>query len=141
MKKLAVVYWTGTGNTENMAKAIIEGANSVGTENDLYFSDDFNANMIDDYEVIAFGCPAMGNEELEDSFEDLFESCEDKLPNKKVALFGSYEWNNGEWMEEWTERTKNLGAILVTESLAVYDNPSGKDLERCRDFGIACANS
>lgn len=83
MKKLAVVYWTGTGNTENMANAIIEGANSLGTENDLYFSDDFNPDMIDDYEVIAFGCPAMGDEELEDSFEELFESCEDKLPNKK----------------------------------------------------------
>lgn len=141
MTKLAIVYWTGTGNTENMANAILEGANTVTDGVDLIFSDDFNSSKMDDYEVIAFGCPAMGDEELEDDFEEMYGSCEDKLSGKKIALFGSYEWNNGEWMEEWTERAKNSGAILVTNSFPSYDDPSDEDLKKCREFGIACANA
>ena len=141
MKKLAVVYWSGTGNTEAMANAIFDGGNSITNENELFFSDDFNSDMIDDFEVIAFGCPSYGDEELEDSFEELFQSCEAKLSGKKVALFGSYEWNDGEWMETWTERTKNLGAILIADSLIVYDAPTDEDIKKCEEFGRQCANN
>ncbi|WP_099202997.1 flavodoxin [Miniphocaeibacter massiliensis] len=141
MKKLAIVYWSGTGNTESMANGILEGANSITDDVDLIFSDDFSDSNVDDYEVIAFGCPSMGDEELEDSFEDMFSSCEDKLNGKKIALFGSYEWNNGEWMETWTNRAKELGANLVAISLPVYDNPTDEDLDKCKEFGKICASA
>lgn len=124
-----------------MANAIVEGASSVTNDIDLFFSDDFSSDMIDEYDVIAFGCPSMGDEELEDSFEELFESCEPKLKDKKIALFGSYEWNDGEWMETWTERANDLGSVLVSKSLPAYDDPSDEDIVKCKDMGITCANA
>ena len=127
MSKIAVVYWSGTGNTETMANAVVEGAKSSGNEVDLFFSDDFNSSMVDDYSSIAFGCPAMGDEVLEESsFEPMFESLESNLNDKKIAIFGSYEWNNGEWMVDWEKRVLNDNAILTYKPLAVYDTPTDK---------------
>lgn len=136
MKKIAVVYWTGTGNTEAMANAIVEGAKDAGGEVSLIFSDDFTANDLDTYDAIAFGCPAMGDEVLEeDSFDPMFTACEPLLKDRKIAIFGSYEWNNGEWMDDWKVRVDAAGAVLVYDPLPAYDYPSDEDLDKCRELG------
>lgn len=138
MKKVAVVYWTGTGNTEVMANAVVEGAKDAGADVSLIFSDDFTAADMDNYDAIAFGCPAMGDEVLEeDSFEPMFADCEPKLKDRNIAIFGSYEWNDGEWMVDWENRVKEAGAILVYNPLPAYDYPSDDDLEKCRELGKA----
>ena len=100
MSKVAVVYWSGTGNTEAMANAVAEGVSENGGIANLYCISDFNSSMIEDFDAIAFGCPAMGGEVLEEEeFEPMFNSCEPKLKGKKIALFGSYGWGDGEWIE------------------------------------------
>lgn len=140
MKKVAIVYWSGTGNTEKMANAVFEGAKSEGADVSLIFSDDFSASDVDSYDVIAFGCPAMGDEELEeDSFEPMFASLEEKLNGKNIAIFGSYEWYEGQWIINWEERVKKDGANLVYEPLKAYDDPDDEALEKCRELGKALA--
>lgn len=141
MSKVAVVYWTGTGNTETMANAVVEGAKEAGAEKvDLIFSDDFSVSKLDEYDAIAFGCPAMGNEELEESsFEPMFASVEGNLGGKNIAIFGSYEWNDGQWMRDWEERVKNTAGNLVYPALPAYDNPDAEALEKCKELGAAIA--
>lgn len=102
MSKIAVVFWSGTGNTEAMADAVAEGAKGAGAEVSVFNVTDFSADKVDEFDAIAFGCPAMGAETLEDSeFEPVFNECEPKLNGKKIALFGSYGWGDGEWMRTW----------------------------------------
>ncbi len=127
----AVIYWSGTGNTEQMAAAVAEGAGA-----ELFSVSDFSGN-IDDYDRVAFGCPAMGAEELEDGeFEPFFSSVEGKLSGKTIALFGSYGWGDGEWMRNWTERCKNAGATVVGgEGLIANETPSDDDLANCKALG------
>lgn len=96
MSKIAVVYWSGTGNTEAMANEVAEGAKSAGAEAEVFTPDTFSVDKMDAYDAVAFGCPAMGAEELEDTeFEPMFKACEAKLSGKKIAPFGSYGW--GRW--------------------------------------------
>ena len=91
MSKVAVIYWSGTGNTEAMAGAVAEGAKAAGAEAALLTCADVTG--VSDYDAVALGCPAMGAEELEDSeFLPMLEGIEPALPGKKVALFGSYGW-------------------------------------------------
>ena len=112
MSKVAVVYWSGTGNTEMMAQKVAEGAKEAGAEVVLT-SADFSADDVDAYDAIAFGCPAMGAEELEDTeFEPMFSACESKLSGKKIALFGSYGWGDGEWMRTWQAGVEGDGCII-----------------------------
>ena len=88
--KIAVVYWSSTGNTEAMAQAVAEGARKAGASAELFTATEFDGDKVDAFDAIAFGCPAMGAEELEDSeFAPMFESCDSKLCGKKIALFGS----------------------------------------------------
>ena len=131
--KTAVIYWSGTGNTQQMAEAVAEGAVA-----ELFSVSEFSGN-IEDYDRVAFGCPAMGAEELEASeFEPFFSSVVDKLSGKKVALFGSYGWGDGEWMRNWTEQVKGAGAEVVNgEGLIANEAPSDDDLENCRSLGQA----
>ncbi len=129
--KSAVIYWSGTGNTEMMAKAIAEGAGA-----ELFSVSEFSGNIAD-YDRIAFGCSAMGAEVLEeDEFEPFFTSIEGSLYGKTIALFGSYGWGDGEWMRNWEERVKEDGAVLFSnEGLIVNETPSDDDLAKCRELG------
>lgn len=114
MSKTAVVFWSGTGNTEMMADQVLEGMKDAGADAQKYTPDDFQADMVDGFDAIAFGCPAMGDEVLEETeFEPMFSACLPNLGGKKIALFGSYGWGDGEWMRNWEERMKNAGAVLV----------------------------
>ena len=131
--KTAVIYWSGTGNTEQMANAIAEASGA-----ELYSVSDFSGDIAD-YDRIAFGCSAMGDEVLEESeFEPFFTAIEGALSGKTIALFGSYGWGDGEWMRYWEERVKNDGAVLLNdEGLIVNEAPSDEDLEKCKALGEA----
>lgn len=133
--KTAVIYWSGTGNTEQMAQAIAEGAGA-----DLFRVSDFSGN-VEAYDRLAFGCSAMGDEVLEeDEFEPFFTSIEGALSGKTVALFGSYGWGDGEWMRNWEDRVKGDGAVLFNgEGLIVNETPSDEDLAKCNAFGADLA--
>ena len=137
MEKILVVYWSGTGNTEIMAQKVAEGINAAGAEADLREVSSVDASEIKDFNKIAFGCPAMGSEELEpDEFEPFYSSIEGELKGKNIALFGSYEWAEGEWMKTWEERAKNVGAnVFEGEGLIIYDKPDSEGIAKCKAFG------
>ena len=118
MSRIAIVYWSGIGNTETMAGNVAEGVRSVGAEAEVIPAADFSAARMEDFDAVAFGCPAMGAEKLEDGeFLPMFESCEAGISGKKIALFGSYGWGDGEWMRSWEQRCKNDGAVLACDSV------------------------
>ena len=99
MSKAAVVYWSGTGNTEAMAMAVAEGAKNKGAEVSVLTAGEFSAAQMSAFDAVAFGCPSMGAEQLEESeFEPMFSDCEGEIRGKNIALFGSYGWGGGEWM-------------------------------------------
>ncbi len=140
MRKVAVVYWSGTGNTEAMAAAVAEGIREKGAEAALFTATEFDASMVDDFDAIAFGCPSMGAEQLEESeFEPMFSACEPKLQGKKIALFGSYGWGDGEWMRNWEETCAADGAVLACESVICNDAPDDDAEAACRSLGAALA--
>lgn len=136
---VSIVYWSGTGNTEAMAKLIAEGATAAGHTVDCKTVDKASAADVA-ADVLALGCPAMGAEVLEDGeFEPWLESVLPQLAGRKVALFGSYDWGDGQWMRDWTQRMTDAGVVLAAESLIVNNAPEGDDAERCRAFGRALA--
>lgn len=138
MSKIAVVYWSGTGNTEAMASAVAEGAKERGAEVSVMTSAEFDAGMMDCYDAVAFGCPAMGAEVLEeDEFAPMFESCEAKLPGKKIALFGSYGWGDGEWMRTWEETCKDDGAVMACNFVICNEAPDDEAVAACKAMGSA----
>ena len=128
--KTAVIYWSGTGNTESMAKAVAEGAGA-----ECFAVSEFSGN-VEDYDAIALGCPAMGAEELEEGeFEPFFAELEVNLSGKNVALFGSYGWGDGEWMREWEKRVTDAGAKLANESVIANDSPDEDAVTACNGLG------
>ncbi len=136
--KAAVVYWSGTGNTEAMANAIAEGISGKGAEVTVFTASEFGADKVSEFDVLAFGCPAMGAEVLEeDEFEPMFTEVEGSLKGKKVALFGSYGWGDGEWMRSWEERCINGGITLAAESLIINETPDDDGIAKCKEFGEA----
>lgn len=140
MSKVAIVYWSGTGNTAAMAQYVAEGVTAAGGEAELLTCDVFSPDQMDAYDAVAFGCPSMGAEQLEESeFEPMFSACEPKLNGKKIALFGSYGWGDGEWMRTWEEQCRNDGAALACDCVICNDAPSGDAIEECRDLGRSLA--
>ncbi len=138
--KIAVVYWSGTGNTEAMANAIVSGAEEKGADVSLFTAGDFNSGKMAEFDAVAFGCPAMGAEELEDSeVEPMFADCETALNGKKIALFGSYGWGDGEWMRLWEERCMAAGAVLVCDSVICVEMPDDEAVDNCKALGALLA--
>ena len=132
MKK-AVIYWSGTGNTAAMASAIAAG---MGEGTELYSVDQFTGDIAE-YDKIAFGCPAMGDEVLEEGeFDPFFSSIEGKLGGKKVALFGSYGWGDGQWMRDWADRMTAAGATVMNgEGVICQETPDDDALANCKALG------
>ena len=140
MSKIAVVYWSGTGNTEAMANAVACGAKDAGAEVLLCPASEFSPNTLDGLDAIAFGCPSMGAEQLEESeFEPMFIACEPKLSGMSIALFGSYGWGDGEWMRNWEQTCKEDGAQLVYNSVICMEAPDDEAITACRALGAALA--
>ena len=138
MSKVAIVYWSATGNTEAMANCIAEGAGDAAT---VLTCADVTPDVLAKYDVVAFGCPAMGAEQLEESeFEPMFSAAEGSLNGKKVALFGSYGWGDGQWMRDWCERAKGDGAVLFSEEgLICHETPDDDTQAACRKLGADLA--
>ena len=140
MSKIAVVYWSGTGNTEAMANLVAEGATSAGAEAEVISCADFSADKAARCDAIAFGCPAMGSEVLEEmEFEPMFDSCKNSLGGKKVALFGSYGWGDGEWMRSWEKNCDDAGVSLACDSIICQEAPDDDTLASCRAMGKTLA--
>ena len=140
MSKAAIVYWSGTGNTELMAQKVLEGARAAGAEALIFQAADFSADKMDEFDAIAFGCPSMGAEQLEESeFEPMFTACRPGLRGKKIALFGSYGWGDGEWMRTWEESCRDKGANLACDSVICQETPDDEALSACRSLGEALA--
>ncbi len=138
MSKLAVIYWSGTGNTQAMAEAVVEGAKAEGAEVDLLACAD--VGDVSAYDAVALGCPAMGAEELEDGeFLPMLESIESALSGKKVALFGSYGWGDGEWMRTWEGRCAEKSIALAADSVIVNEAPDEDGIAKCKALGAALA--
>lgn len=132
--KTAVIYWSGTGNTEAMANAVAEGAGA-----DALTVSDFSGSIAD-FDAIAFGCPAMGAEVLEEEeFEPFFTGIESELSGKTVLLFGSYGWGDGEWMRSWEDSCAEAGITLAVDSVICNDAPDSEALEACKALGAALA--
>lgn len=136
MKKTAVVFWSGTGNTESMANAVLEGMKESCAEAELFTSEQADAAKLAGFDAIAFGCPAMGAEELEETeFAPMFDAVKGSLSGKDVALFGSYGWGDGEWMRTWEEDCKNSGMKLACDSVICCEAPDDEALDACRNLG------
>lgn len=143
MAKTAIIYWSGTGNTEAMANAVFEGAKSVNPDTELFSVSDISANSAAGYDILIFGCPAMGSEVLEEcEFEPFFSELESSLSGKKLALFGSYGWGSGEWMLYWEKRVTSAGATLIGgEGLIINEAPDSDGLELCKALGKSAASA
>ena len=138
MNKTAVIYWSGTGNTQAMAVAVADGAKEAGADVDLLNCADVSDISI--YDTVVLGCPAMGAEELEDSeFVPMLEKIEPALAGKKTALFGSYGWGDGEWMRSWETRCAEKGIPLAADSVLANEAPDETALAACKALGKAMA--
>lgn len=139
---ISVVYWSGTGNTQAMAEAVAEGIRSAGADPVVMEVSDADASALAAEDVFALGCPSMGAEQLEESeMEPFVETLEPLVSGRKILLFGSYGWGDGEWMRDWCERMKNAGAVLVREEgVIANDAPDDEALEECRTAGKELAS-
>ncbi len=140
MSKVAVVYWSGTGNTEAMANAVAEGARKAGATAEVIACADFSADKVSGYDALAWGCSAQGDEVLEEyEFEPLFDECAAALSGKKVALFDSYGWGDGAWMRSWEQKCSQKGISLAAESVICNEAPDDDGKAKCAALGAALA--
>ncbi len=142
MGKTAIIYWSGTGNTEAMAQAVSDGAKSVNPETAYFSVSEISADAAAEYDTLILGCPAMGAEVLEEGeFEPFFTELETKISGKNIALFGSYGWGDGEWMRDWEKRVTAAGANLIGgEGIIANDMPDDDGLNKCREMGKTAAS-
>lgn len=142
MKKAAVVYWSGTGNTEEMAREVAKGIALGGAHSVVLDIFEFKPAMLREFDSIAFGCPPFGDEELEtEEFEPVFSKLEKELNGKRIALFGSYGWGNGLWMKNWEKRCKAFGAVIACPSVICRERADGETLRRLIQMGKVLAKN
>ena len=136
MKKIKVIYWSGTGNTEMMAKAVADGASSGGSVVELVDVSKASVYTVADADAVALGCPSMGVEQLEEStMEPFVEEVCGFASGKTIGLFGSYGWGDGEWMRDWEARMNSCGANLLADGLIINETPDAGALEQCKNLG------
>ena len=140
---VSVVYWSGTGNTQVMAEAVAEGIRSAGAEANVLEVADADAAALASEDAFALGCPSMGAEQLEETeMEPFVETLEPLVSGKKILLFGSYGWGDGEWMRTWEERMKEAGATLIGgQGVIANEAPDGEAVEACEKAGEALAEA
>ena len=138
MKKTAVIYWSGTGNTEAMANAVAEGMREAGAECAVWTPADVGADAVKELDAAALGCPAMGAEELEETeFAPMFDAVKSALAGKSVGLFGSYGWGDGEWMRTWEDNCRAAGIVLACDSVTCQEDPDADALAACEALGAS----
>jgi len=136
MKNVVVIYWTGTGNTQTMAEGIVVGAKTAGADVKLLNVYDAKVEDVINAEAVAFGCPSMGAEVLEESeMEPFIESIAGAVKGKKIILFGSYGWGNGEWMTDWQDRMEGYGANIIVDGFIINNDPDKEGIKRCNEIG------
>lgn len=136
MANINIIYWSGTGNTEKMANLIGKGVTESGHLAKLINVSEASEADVNTADILVLGSPAMGDEVIEESeMEPFVESIIDKIKGKKVALFGSYGWGDGQWMRSWQERIEDAGASLIDDGLIVNEAPEGEEEARCIEFG------
>ncbi|MDY3118923.1 MAG: flavodoxin [Peptoniphilus sp.] len=136
-----IIYWSGTGNTEAMAKAIAKGLEAAGQEASLIEAAVATEDMVKDAEKIAFGCPAMGAEELEETtMRPFMDDVNPLLKGKKVLLFGSYDWADGEWMETWEEEVQGLSPAYLS-TVICKGEPDEDGLKECEERARALSEA
>ena len=135
MNRVAVVYWSGTGHTQAMAEAVASACSGK-----LMTAAEFTHDQVAEYDAIAFGCPAMGAEVLEEmGFQPMWDEAKGFLGGKNVALFGSYGWGDGEWMRSWEADCEEAMVNLVCESVICMAAPDDTAIEACKALGKAVA--
>ncbi len=140
MAKVAIVYWSGTGNTEAMAQAVAKGAEGAGAAVELIQAADFSSSRLGDYDAVAFGCPSMGVEVLEESeMQPMWDDVVGKIRGKKIALFGSYGWGDGEWMRNWNAEAEEAGAMMACDFVICNDAPDDDAVAACEALGASLA--
>lgn len=140
MSKVAVVYYTGTGNTEAIAQLVAEGARAKGADVEVFDVDSFDVATTADYDALALGCPASGSEELDEAtFVPVLDEIEPAAKGKNVVLFGSYGHGGGEYQNDWEARETEAG-LNVLGKLAVEADPSDDaDIEAAKALGALLA--
>lgn len=140
MSKVMVVYWSGSGNTERMAEAVAKGAKDKGAEVECKAVSNASVNKLTNYDAVAFGSPAMGAEVIEEGeMEPFFSAALPKLSGRKVAVFGSYDWGDGEWLRTWEGRVRDGGAVLAAEGVKAHLEPDDAALAECAALGAKLA--
>lgn len=137
--KVAVIYASTTGNTEAMANAVCESLKSSGMDVVFATADSADKAAVTGCDVILLGSPAMGDEVLEDSMETFYTEIEGSLGGKKVGIFGSYDWGDGQWLRSWNDRLSGIGAVCASEPLMVHLTPEDADLENCKTWALSAA--
>lgn len=137
MEKIYVIYWSMSGNTQAMAEAIAKGINDAGKEAVVQYVSDASVSELQDAKVFALGCPAMGAEVLEEGeMEPFVSEVEGIAAGKKIALFGSYGWGDGQWMRDWEERMSGCGAAIINGAgLICHETPDDAMISECENLG------
>ena len=137
MDKIYVVYWSETGNTEVMAEAVGQGIRESGKEAETLTVSQITADTLKEAQAFALGCPAMGDEVLEESeMEPFMEQLDPMISGKQIGLFGSYGWGDGQWMREWQDRVMADGAVVAGgEGVIAQEMPDEDVLAACRNLG------
>lgn len=137
MNKIYVVYWSQTGNTESMAEAVGKGIEAAGKEAKVLEVANASLEELKEANAFALGCPAMGDEVLEeDEMEPFVTKVEAFASGKTIGLFGSYGWGDGEWMRDWVDRMKAAGAIVLNdEGVMCEEAPDDDAVAACENLG------
>ncbi|MDR2402875.1 MAG: flavodoxin [Spirochaetaceae bacterium] len=137
MKKVLITFWSGTGNTEAMANSLAKGVGDAGGEAVLKPVSSVTPALVKEADALAFGCPAMGDEVLEESEMEPFIASlgPAELGSKPLGLFGSYDWGDGQWMRTWVERMKGQNAAVDGEGIITQLEPTEESLMKCYELG------
>ena len=137
MDKVYIIFWTQGGNTGAMASAIGDGVKAAGKEPVFLSPSEAKVSELTELNGFAMGCPAMGCEVLEETeMEPFVSEVESILNGKKIALFGSYGWGDGQCMRDWEERMNSAGAIIIGgRGTIAHEMPQDEDIELCKDLG------
>lgn len=138
MAQITIVYYSETGNTEAMASMVAKGVEAAGATAKIVSVDGFDAAKLKEEAAFALGCPAMGDEVLEEgTMEPFVEEVAKFAAGKKIGLFGSYGWGDGDWMRSWEEKCQNDGVTLAADSVICNEEPDDEAQAACIELGKA----
>ena len=126
MKKTAVIYWSGTGNTEAMANAVLEGMKAAGADAALLTpGPGERPPSLSGYDRHRLRLPRHGQRGAggDGVPAHVRQPARTSMGGKAVALFGSYGWGDGEWMRTWEKDCDDAGINLVVRQRHLLRGP------------------